>query len=133
MPTNTSSHKDLVARLLNCWNTGKCDKLDELVTRDFARYGPEMEGKVQGASGLRELIMNFRKLLPDLHTEATDIIEQGDRIILHFQATATLDGKRITREGVNLLRLQGDKVSEDRSFYDTSQLEGRMGQRRAVA
>lgn len=132
MPTNTSPHKDLVTRLLNCWNTGKCETLDDLVTRDFSRHGPDMEGKIKGSSGLKELITSFRKLLPDLHCEAAEIIEHGDRVVLHFRATATLDGKRIVREGVNILRMHGNKVAEDRTFYDSSQLEGRLGQKKAA-
>ena len=37
--------KNLVARLIDCWNTGQLDDIDNLLSRDFIRHEPEVGGR----------------------------------------------------------------------------------------
>jgi hypothetical protein len=41
-------NKNLVARLIECWNTGKLDDIDALLSPDFIRHEPEWAVELPG-------------------------------------------------------------------------------------
>ncbi|MGB2662970.1 MAG: ester cyclase [Candidatus Acidiferrum sp.] len=120
--TNT----DLVARLIDCWNTGKLEDIDNVLSPDFVRHQPEMGGKTTGREEYKQAVRGYRNMLLDFHTEATDTIEQDDKIAYRFKTTGKRDNAPFVFEGVNILRMEGGKVVEDWVYFDATGVKGRL-------
>jgi ketosteroid isomerase-like protein len=126
------TNKNLVARLIQCWNTGQLDDLDHLLSADFIRHEPEVGGRTTGRDEYKQTITHYRNGLSDFHTEAIDTIEQGDRLAFRFKTTGTRDNSPFVFEGVNILRIEGDKVVEDWVYFDATGVRGRIARAQAV-
>jgi ketosteroid isomerase-like protein len=133
--SSTSSHRSLVKRLMDCWNSGQTEALDEIFAANFVRHGDHIDGRreIRGSAAYKGVINEFHKLLSDLHSEVRDSIEQGNKIAFRFHTTGIHNGKAIDFEGVNILRFDGDRIAEDWIFYDATGLAARLGHHRAAA
>jgi predicted ester cyclase len=122
--TNTN----VLVRLIECWNTGKLDAIDELLSPDFIRHEPEMGGRTTGREHYKQTVSHQRSALPDFHTEAADTIEQGNKLVWRFKTTGKRNNSPFVFEGVNILRIEENKVVEDWLFFDATAIGGRLAQ-----
>jgi ketosteroid isomerase-like protein len=118
------TNKNLVARLIECWNTGKLDDIDILLSPDFIRHEPEMGGAITGKKDYKQTINRYRSALSDFHTEAIDLIEQGDKLAFRFKTTGKRGNAPFVFEGVNILRIEGGRVVEDWVYFDATAVRG---------
>jgi len=114
--TNTN----LVARLIECWNTGKLDDIDNLLSPNFIRHEPEMGGGTTGKKDYKQTISRYRGGLSEFHTEAIDVIEQGDKVAFRFKTTGKRGNAPFVFEGVNILHIEGGRVVEDWVYFDAT-------------
>jgi ketosteroid isomerase-like protein len=105
-----SSHKNFVARLIDGWNSGELNVIDEMFTPNFVRHGDHIGGKkeIRGPDAYKQVVSEFRKLISDFQTEAVDIIENGNKVVLRFHTTGSNQGKPIDCECVNVFRIEGE-------------------------
>lgn len=122
--TNTN----VLVRLIECWNTGKLDAIDELLSPDFIRHEPEMGGRTTGREQYKQTLSHQRSALSDFHTEAADTIEQGNKLVWRFKTTGKRNNSPFVFEGVNILRIEENKVVEDWLFFDATAIRGRLAQ-----
>jgi predicted ester cyclase len=130
------SHQHLVKRLIECWNSGKMNIIDEIVSSKFVRHGDDhiqRQGQIRGAAGYKQAVSESRQLLTDFHTESQDLVEQGDKIAFRFRTTGNHKGQKIEFEGANIIRVEGDRIAEDWVYYDSTGLAERLGQKKAAA
>jgi ketosteroid isomerase-like protein len=120
--TNTN----LVARLVDCWNTGKLEDIDDMLSSDFIRHEPEMGSRTTGREDYKQTVSRYRSTLSDFHTEATDTIEQGNKLVFRFKTTGKRDNSPMVFEGVNILRIEGSKVVEDWVYFDATAVKRRL-------
>jgi ketosteroid isomerase-like protein len=120
--TNTN----LVARLIDCWNTGKLDDIDEVLSPDFIRHEPEMGGKTTGREEYKQNVKHYRNALSDFHTQATDTIEQGNKLAFRFKTTGKRGNAPFVFEGVDILRIEGNEVVEDWIYFDATAVRGSL-------
>ena len=125
--------RTLIDHLLEIFNQGKTEKLDQVFSRDFVRHGPQNEQEVRGPDGYKRMAESYRKLFPDMHCEAKDLFQVDDRVVLRFSTSGTHNGKRITVEGANIYRIAGGKITEDWAFYDTAVLAQAVGSQKIAA
>ena len=114
------THTNLVTRLIECWNTGKLDDIDNLLSLDFVRHEPEMGGGTTGKKEYKQTVNRYRNSLSDFHTEATDMVEQGNKIVFRFKTTGKRGNAPFIFEGVNILRIEGGKIVEDWVYFDAT-------------
>jgi predicted SnoaL-like aldol condensation-catalyzing enzyme len=126
------NNRQLVTQLVECWNTGKLEPIDEVLSPKFVRHEPEINGAPTGRDDYKQTIKRYRGMLGNLHTEATDIIEQDNKIAFRFKTTAKSDTGPVTFEGVNILRVEGNKVVEDWVYFDVAGLKDRLKRERAA-
>jgi ketosteroid isomerase-like protein len=124
-------NKDLVSRLVNCWESGQVEEIDELLTPNFVRHEPDMETRSSGREDYKQTIAHLRSALSGFHTEAIDTIEQGDKVVFRFRTTGEHNNAPVLFEGVNVLRIEGGKIAEDWVYYDAGGLKQRLGQAKA--
>jgi predicted ester cyclase len=110
------------------WQTGDLRSLDGMVAEGFLLH-PD-----SGLDDLKEAIRSTREALPDLTVAVEDSISEGDKIAYRWrmQGTFTADdghpesGRTVTFTGITMLRLQGDKVAEDRYESSSPSLEQQL-------
>lgn len=110
--TNT----ELVERLMVCWNTGELDDLDRVLAADFVRHEPDLRDSTK--EDYKEIIRHYHATLTDFHSETVDIVEQGSKVVFRFRTTGKKDNTPIVFEGVNILRIEGNRIVENWVYFD---------------
>jgi len=68
----------------------------------------------------------YRSALSDFHTEATDTTEQGDKLAIRFKTTGKRDNVPFVFGGANILHIEGNRVVEDRVYFDATGVKARL-------
>jgi ketosteroid isomerase-like protein len=123
----------LLHRLVDCWNTGHLGPLDEILAPNFVRHEAELEAKESNRDDYKKIINHLRAMLVDFHTEAADVIEQGNKVAFRFRTTGKRNNSGSVFEGVNILHIQGGKVVEDWVYYDATGLQQKLALRQAAS
>ncbi|HEY6306109.1 MAG TPA: ester cyclase [Candidatus Angelobacter sp.] len=125
-------NRQIVAKLVECWNTGKLGIVDEVLSPNFIRHEPEIDGASTGRDAYKQTISRHRDMLANFHTEATDIIEQGNKVVFRFKTTGKSANAPVVFEGVNILRVEGGKAVEDWVYFDVAGLKNRLRAQQAA-
>lgn len=125
-------NRQLVAQLVECWNTGKLEPIDQVLSPKFIRHEPEVDGAATGREEYKQTIKRYRDNLVNFRTEVPDIIEQGDKIVFRFKTTGKGRGGPVVFEGVNILRIEGNKIVEDWVYFDVTGLRDRLRREKAA-
>ena len=107
----------------------KPELLDELLDPDFVRYDPYIEaGEVRGVETVKENIRWFRNVFPDLTCTIEDQVAEGDKVVSRYTIRGThqgdeffgvpATGERIEMRGIQIDRLEGGKMVEERAEFD---------------
>lgn len=106
-------------------------------TVEFVAPGAEVEGAEAAAA----YAMVFIKAFPDVRLEVTNVIDGGEWIVAEFAYSgthtgplATPDGgeipptnRSVQGKGVDLLRLEGDKVAAEHLYFDQLEFMTQLG------
>lgn len=90
--TSTEANKAAYLRLLDAGNgndaaaLSKC--IDEVVDPDVLLHVPARVGST-GAQALKDIMAMFRRVFPDIHTAAEDLIAEGDKIAVRQTISGT--------------------------------------------
>lgn len=128
--TDTNSilekNKAVVLEYHKVWNEGKMDNLDDILTSDFVcHYLTSVEWK--GIEEAKKEISGWRALFPDWHEEIVDIIQEKDKVVTRYKATAThtqtyegieATGAKIEIYEVSIYRISDGKIAEQWAFPD---------------
>lgn len=112
------TNADLVAHLVDCWNTGKLEDLENLLSPNFIHHETGIEGGSTGRGEYKQTVNRYRDGLSGFHTEAVALIEQGNNLAYRFKTTGKRDNAPVMFEGVNILRIEGGRVVEDWVYLD---------------
>ena len=126
------SNRHLVTQLMECWNTGNVGLIDQVLSPKFVRHEPEVDGADTGREDYKQTIKRYRDSLANYQSEATDIIEQGDKIVFRFKTTGNGRSGPVVFEGVNILRVEGNKIVEDWVYFDVTGLRERLKREKAA-
>jgi len=126
------SNRQLVEQLVECWNTGKLELIDEVLSPRFIRHEPEIDGATTGRDDYKQTIQRYRGMLANFHSEVTDIIEQGNKIAFRFKTTGKSGSGPVIFEGVNIMRVEGNKLVEDWVYFDAGGLKNRLKREQAA-
>jgi steroid delta-isomerase-like uncharacterized protein len=124
-----TSHKALVRRLHEIWNTGDAAAIEEVYAADFvAHFPPSTElPERRGLESVRQGITRIRTAFPDWHEEITDLIEEGDKVVSRFTSRGTHrgtfwgvppTGRRVTVEEISIFRIARGRVVEQWCLVD---------------
>jgi predicted ester cyclase len=132
-------NKAIIRRLFEAENERNLAILDELISPDFVE-GRNTPLELRGPKGYKQFVTMLFKGFPDWYETIEDIIAEGDRVCVHFNATATHTGewnflgitlaptgKKITYTAVNIWRIVDGKVVERKSVRDLLVLLTQLG------
>jgi predicted ester cyclase len=108
---------------------GKPELVDDLLDPDFVRYDPYIEaGEVRGVQTVKENIVWFHNVFPDLTCTIEDQVAQGEKVVSRWTVRGThqgeeffgvaATGERIEMRGIQIDRFEGGKIVEERAEFD---------------
>jgi steroid delta-isomerase-like uncharacterized protein len=133
-----SSQLAIERRLLDeVWGKGNLDITHEILTEDFVRHGPDVEGgQINGREAFKALVTSYRTGIPDLSVPIDELFEIGDRVITRWHATGTNTGealgqnptgRTLNMSGQHIVRFEGERIAEEWVTYDTLGLIQQLG------
>ena len=119
-------NKEVVLEYHKVWNEGKFENLNDILTSDFVcHYLTSIEWK--GIEDSKKAISDWRTIFPDWNEEIVDIIQEKDKVVTRYKATAThtrtyegIDstGAKIEIYEVSIYRIKNGKIAEQWCFPD---------------
>jgi steroid delta-isomerase-like uncharacterized protein len=118
---STEENKAVVRRLLDVWEQGNIDLIDELLAPDYVNHSPATPEQPTGPEGLKGVVSMFRSAIPDLKMVVEDMIAEGDKVVLRYALEGTHEGelfgipptgKQLSVKGIAVERVSDGKIRE---------------------
>jgi steroid delta-isomerase-like uncharacterized protein len=116
-------------------NRGRFDALADIVHPDYRYEGPD-GAQLHGPLELEQLVASYRSGFSDFHAVVTSEVESGGLVAMTMKLTGTHDGEfeglpptgaRMSLPIAVFTRVEGNRIIEDREFYDTATLLAQLG------
>jgi predicted ester cyclase len=101
---------------------GDLDAVDRYLHPDYVDHDPPIPGAPSGPEGMRRAAALFRQALPDWHSDLAQLVAEGDLVVERFRASGTHTGgplmgvpptgRTLVLDGINIFRIEGDKIVE---------------------
>jgi ketosteroid isomerase-like protein len=115
-----SQPKDLLQEIAVAMSAGAPDRIGDWFTEDFRLHEPGKPALPAGHEGARQMMEAGRqnRMRAGVQTppkvEILDIIEEGDRVAVRWQVTATaLNGNPYEGSCVAIYRFENGRIAED--------------------
>jgi steroid delta-isomerase-like uncharacterized protein len=119
------------------FNTGDGAVFDECVADGWVDHDPQNPfPDATGPAGARKAMEHYRAAFPDLRFTIEEQIADGDMVCTRFTGSGTQDGdlpdlpathKRTTVGGLALDRVEGGKIAETWTYWDTLGMLEQLG------
>ena len=123
---DSESHKSLVHKYIELWNTGNLALADEVFASDFVDHS-HLEFS-PGPAGVKRAVAEFRAAFPDAHVTIEHMLCEGDTVALHLLLHGTHQatfagfpptGKQAVLRGMDFIRIANGKLVELWNCSDT--------------
>jgi len=126
---STEENRAIVRGIIETWNKGTLDVLDDLCMADCVCHRPPYPD-IEGLDGYKRWIADFRNAFPDCQITIDGIIVEGDRASIQatYRGTHTgrplmngdipSTGKQVVGPGCIVFRLVDGKVVEEWEYWD---------------
>ena len=94
-------------------NSGAPDRIGDWFTEDFRLHEPGTPLLPVGHEGASQMRARFRTLTPPINLEILDMIEEGDRVAVRWQLTATYEGRPFEQSIIAIYRFENGRIAED--------------------
>jgi ketosteroid isomerase-like protein len=108
-----SQQKELLREFAAAHNSGTPDRISDWFTEDFRLHEPGAPALPAGHEGARQMRAQFRTLTPPIKLEILDMIEEGDRVAVRWQLTATYQGRPFEQSIVAIYRFENGRIAKD--------------------
>ena len=127
---SAEENKEKVRRFMEeAFGQDKPELVDDLLDPDFVRYDPYIEaGAVRGVQTVRENIVWFHNVFPDLTCTIEDQVAEGEKVVSRYTIRGThqgeeffgvlATGRRIEMRGIQIDCFEGGKLVEERAEFD---------------
>jgi predicted ester cyclase len=132
-------HKRLVETFIRqLFTDGDLTAVDRLLTPGFVNHDPPFPGAPDGPEGMRQAAVMFRAACPDWHSDLEQLVEEGDVVVERFTARGTRQGElmgapatgeRLELRGINIFRIEGERIAERWGRLDEAGLARQLGLR----
>ena len=108
-----SQQKELLREMAAAHNSGAPDRISNWFTEDFRLHEPGAQALPLGHQGAIQMRARFRTLTPPIKLEILDMIEEGDRVAVRWQLTATYNGQPFEQSIMAIYRFDEGRIAED--------------------
>ena len=130
------SHSELIEELHRIWNTGDVAAIPNVYSEDFVVHWPKGWGeKTFGHKGIKNSIMQTRKIFVNWNEEILDMIIGGDKVVTRYKSTGihsdeylnfSPTGNKIEFEEISIYRIDNNKVTEQWCLGDDLHLQNQI-------
>ena len=102
--------------------------IDELVSTDYVGHDPARPEPIRGPQGAKDNVNQYREAFEGAHITVKDQIGQGDSVATRWEGRGRHTGeimgipptgKDVVVEGITLSRLEGGRIVEEWTNWDT--------------
>ena len=127
---SAEENKEKVRRFMEeAFGQDKPELLEDLLDPNFVRYDPYIEaGEVRGVQTVKENIVWFHSVFPDLTCTIEDQVAEGEKVVSRYTIRGThrgeeffgvpASGERMEMRGIQIDRFEGGKMVEERAEFD---------------
>jgi ketosteroid isomerase-like protein len=108
-----SRQKDLLREIAAALSSGSAFRIEEWFTNDFQLHEPAAAPLPTGHVGASQMLERTRTLRAPINFEILDMVEEGDRVAVRWQLTATYDGKPFEQSIIAIYRFENGRIAED--------------------
>ena len=108
-----SQQKALLQEIAVAITTRAEYRIAEWFTEDFRLHEPGRTALPVGHAGATEMLTRSRLLRPPVRFEALDMVEEGDRVAVRWELSATWEGKLFEEAILAIYRFDGGRIAED--------------------
>ena len=108
-----SHRKDVLLEIARAINSGGPYKISDWFTEDFRLSEPTKPDWPAGHAGALKLLENFNALTRPVHLAALDMVEEGDRVAVRWQLSATYNGEPFHLAMMAIYRFEDSRIAED--------------------
>lgn len=128
-------NKELVRRRLQMWNEDNEEIAEEIFATDIVSHEPNGVD-IHGIDGMTQNPIRFRKAIPDLKMEYSQIIASDDQVAFRFELSGTPrgpigpfepTGEPIHFRGAILARIENNEFKEEWVYADYLDFYKQMG------
>jgi steroid delta-isomerase-like uncharacterized protein len=133
----SDDNKKIARRFMEeCWNKGRMEAVDEVVSNNCRFHDPVFPSLTSGAENLKQHITMCRNAFPDLKFTIEDTIAERNEVVLHWTAHCTHRGpflgmqatdKSAKVSGTMICRIDRGKIVEQWSDWNLLSLMEQLG------
>ena len=133
-----TDNKQLVTTFIQeLFTKGDLGAVDRYLDPQFVNHDPPFPGAPDGPEGMRQAASAFRQALPDWRSDLEQLIAEDDVVVERFTASGTHTGgpllgvpptgRTISLAGINVFRIEGDRIVERWGRLDDAGLLRQLG------
>src|SRR6266581_1880099 len=108
-----SQQKDLLQEIAAAINSDAPDRISDWFAEDFQLHEPGAPPRPTGHEGASQMRARLRSLTSPINLEILDMIEEGDRVAVRWQLTATHEGRPFEQSIMAIYRFEKGRIAED--------------------
>lgn len=125
MGRDSETRKSIVAGIYRVYETGNLQHLDDVIATDVVDRSPA-PGQVQGLSGYKQLVGQFRSAFPNGTIQPDDLLVAEDMVVAHVTLSGTHvneffglppSGEPVVAKGVETFRFANGVIVEMSSLF----------------
>jgi steroid delta-isomerase-like uncharacterized protein len=131
---------DVARESIEAFNASDWDRFRSLHAEDVVEDELGTQRRIEGIDALLEANQGWKQAFPDASGRVTNAFESGDTAILeitwsgnHSGPLETPDGelpatnKRVEIPACQVFRVEGDRIAEDRNYFDMATMLQQLG------
>jgi steroid delta-isomerase-like uncharacterized protein len=133
----SEQNKAVAKRFYEAWNTDDFDAFDEILAADYQDHDSQNQfAGTPGPDSAKRSAQMYRVAFSDGRIEVQEQLADGDRVITRWKAVGTHDGelmgmpatgKHVEISGITIDRIDGGKVVEGWTTWDTLGMMQQLG------
>ena len=118
----SDENKKIARKLMEeCWNKGRVEMVDELMSTGCRFHDPVFPSLTSGAENFKQHIRTCRSAFPDLKVTIEDMIAERNEVVVHWTTHGTHRGpflgmpateRSATVSGTEIYRIEKGKIVE---------------------
>ena len=131
---------DVARESIEAFNAGDWDRFRSLHTEDVVEDEHGTQRRIEGIDSLVESNRGWKQAFPDASGQITNAFESGDTATLEITWSGTHSGplempdgelpatnKHIEVRACQVFRVVGDRIAEDRNYFDMATMLQQLG------